>query len=296
MAEATLTEAETTPPEEAAVATPESAPESVPAPENADDSSRKELVSSIVSAFTEDGDKDGSNAAPDAVVPPAGPTPQQIEAQVRNQVANENRLIGLRNTLMDQGPAALMKFRPQYEGDEQREFDYIINTMKGAAKPLVDRAVDVDTNYAPQVRLAAHKEAEDFTLGKLTDVIRQTLGEAEAEAFSKAGHKSWEDVGTYTIKAARKGYVSVETATKKLNETIAKYDQVLGERAALGIVTNSLAELRGSTGPETPTAGGGNGKGYTLDQIEAMPTSKWMEFDKPTRERLLAQAHAKANR
>ncbi len=259
MAEATLTETEVTPSEEAAVATPESAPESVPAPENTEDSSRKELVSSIVSTFTEDGAKDGSNAAPDGVVPPAGPTPQQIAANVRSQVENENRLKGLKWVAMEDGPSKLWALADRLDDSDKQILATEINRIKGAFDPLLQRAVDVDTNYAPQVRQAAHKEAEDFTLGKLTDAIRQTLGEAEAEAFSKAGHKSWEDVGAYTIKAARKGYVSVETATKKLEETIAKYDVALAERAASGIVTRSLSELKGSTGPETPAATGGTG-------------------------------------
>ncbi len=278
MAETTLVEPVETPPEEAAVVTPESSPESTPAPENDEDSSAiDEIVNRIGSAFVQDGGEDGKNAAPDGVVPPAGPTPEQIEANVRNKVAAENRIQGLKNLLMESGPNALMKFRPQYDGDEQREFDYIINQMKGAAKPLADQAVDVEQNYAPVVRQTALKEAEDWTLGQLQQALKEEFGAASAEAFVKANHGSWVNVGKYIAKEARKGYVPAEKVNETLKTEFAKVERSLKERGAAGIVTRSLAELKGSTGPDTPAARGGSGaqpKNYA--EAEAWHASdKW---------------------
>ena len=272
MAEVAQAEPEVTPSEEAAVATPESAPEAVPAPENTD-TSIDEIVSSISSAFTDNGAKDGSNAASDAVVPPAGPTPEQIAASVRTQVESENRLKGLKWVAMEDGPAKLLALDDGSLSDQQRAILHNeINRIKGAFEPLLQRAVDVDTTYAPQVRQAALKEAEDWTLGQLTSSIKKTLGDAEAKAFSEAKHGSWEDVGAYFTKAARKGYVPVEQVTTTLRERFAVYDQALKERAEADppIITRSLSELKGSTGPETPTATGGTGGRMTVAKYEAM--------------------------
>ena len=266
MAEATLTETEVTPPNDAAVATPESPPESVAAPENAEDTSAiDEIVSRIGSAFTQDAGEDGNNAAPDGVVPPARLSEAEVEARVRAKVDHENRFKGLKSLALESGPAALAKFADRLDPDEQREFNYIVNQIKGAVVPLADRAVDVEQNYAPVVRQAALKEAEDWTVSQLTASVKEVLGEAEAKAFSEGKYGSWQDVGKSLFKAARKGYVPAERITETLKSEFAKYDQALKERGSQGIVTTSLAQLSGGTGPDTPAATGGSGgnKSYT---------------------------------
>ncbi len=260
MAEATLVETEVTPANDAAVAVPESPPESAPAPENpeVETSFSDAFLESIEAATKEDAGKDGQNAASDAVVPPAQPSEAEIEARVRTRVDNENRFKGLKQVAMESGPAALQKFAP-LDPEERREFDYIINQMKGAVAPLADRAVDVDQNYAPQIKTAALKEAEDFTFNQFAEVAKD-LGINLAE--SRANFRSWQDIGKALVTAARKDMVSKADYVSKaaVKENSEKLEQSLKERGAAGIVTSSLKELMGSTGPDTPAATGGVGR------------------------------------
>ncbi len=271
MAEATLTtETEVvTPPNDAAVLPPESPAESVPAPENVEAPANDEpsvvdaILDSIGNAVAKDAGDDGKNAAPDGVVP-YQPTEEQIRAAERARVNAENRAAGLRAVIMEDAPTTLWRELSGELTDEKRQvlIDQI-NRIKGAYDPLLQRAVEVDTNYAPQVRTQALKEAEDWTLQNLGEAVKAELGDAAYKAFTETRHGSWQDVGKFFTKEARKGWVSKETLNATLKTEFDKFEQQLKDRGAQGIVTTSLAQLKGGTGPEVPPARNGSGSRYT---------------------------------
>ncbi len=95
-------------------------------------------------------------------------------------------------------------------------------------------------------------------------------------------------MGAYFTRAARKGYVPVEQVTTTLRERLAVYDQALKERAEADppIVTRSLSELKGSTGPETPAATGGTGGRMTIAKFEAMSIDEQIKVSPAERARI----------
>ena len=265
MAEATLTETEVQPPEAAVVSPPESDAQSAPPPENTDAPAdageetavARDIVARIRKTVTKDAPEDGPNAAPDGA--PAGPTADQIAANVRAQVESENRHKGLKWVALEDSPAKLWALADQLDEAGQRILANEINRIKGAVQPLADRAVDVENNYAPTVRTQALRDAETFTFGKLTELVKEDFGEAEATKFAQTNHGSWEGVGKYLVKAARKGYVPESEIDKALTEQFSVYEKELRARAAQKIVTGSLKELDGTGGVDVPgptTTGG----------------------------------------
>jgi hypothetical protein len=275
VAEATLT-AETveTPSEEVAVVTPDSPTESVPAPENVEVASPVDaILESIGSASAENAGDHGANATPNEVVPPAvqGPTPDQIRQEERERVQNENRVNGLRWVVAEDAPAQLAKLEAELSDDGRKILQNEINRIKGAFEPLLARAVEVDTKLAPGIRSAALKEAEDFTLASFATSAKEELGEAAFKALTETRHASWVGVGKLLIQEARKGYVPSADYVSKASAKaqLDKLETALKDRGASGIVTRSLAELTGSTGPDTPAATSGSGVG-SLNTTQAL--------------------------
>lgn len=281
MAEATLTAAETevTPTEDEAVVSPEALTESTPAPENVEDTSAVDaILEGIASAGTEAVGADGKNATSDEKVPPAAPSEDQIRLDERAKVEAQKRIDGLKWVVTEDAPNKLAALREELSEKGWATLVNEVNRMKGAFSPLLDRAVDVDTNYAPQVHTQGWNAAITQATEQSWDVIKKELGDDTLKAIQDAKPSSWGALLDAGIKAARKGFVPASDYVSKAftKERLARIEQSLKERGAVGIVTHSLKDLA-DTGPNTPAARGGSGnqpKDFT--EAEAWHASdKW---------------------
>ena len=157
-----VTEVVGTPPEDATVLIPESPTESAPAPENVEEPSAVDaFLESIGSASAGNAGDQGENAASDPVVPPApvAPTPDQIRADERNRVETQNRINGLKWVITEDSPAKLARLESELSEEGREILRTELNRIKGAFDPLLQRAIDVDTNIAPSIRNAAATDA-----------------------------------------------------------------------------------------------------------------------------------------
>lgn len=283
MSEAVLDKTEVTPPEDVALTTPESTPESTPAPENnEDDAALDAILEGLGSSDAETGTDDGKGASTNELVPPATKplTPEEAreqgrrdrDAEIATQQTSAERqryLDGLNNVVQDV-PLKLTALAEKYAmaPTDVTELYTQFNRLNGAYKPLYDHSV---SQREPQIRGQAYQEAEAEVSKLLLTTISEELGESALKAIQTAAPKTWPDLAKAITKEARKGYVAKEEVSKGQKALLKKLEGPLAER---GI---TLAQITGSTGPQTPAATGGSNtnttqaldRAYGNNQIDA---------------------------
>lgn len=253
-------ETEQTPPEDVAVVSPESPTEAAPAPENVEETSPVDaILDSIGAASTANAGENDTNATPDPVVPPEPQqSPEQIRQQERERVTAENRINGLKWVVTQDAPDKLAKLANQLDEEGREILRTELNRIKGAFDPLLQRAVDVDTNIAPQHRNQGWNEAVTDMSNQVWKALPDVLGEDGAKAVqgSLPQNATWGHMANAIAKEARKGYVPAKDYVSKAStqEHLAKFEAALKDRAAQGIVTSSLRELNGTGGQDLPAA------------------------------------------
>lgn len=260
-----IPQTEVTPPNDDALLTPDPTPESTPAPEvNEEDAALDAILEGLGSDDVGTGDEDGKSAAPDGLVPPAEKalTPEEAKEQGRREaeaeIANKQKALqdqayieGVRRSF--QSVDADINAKAKERGWDLDDVEWIksrFQSHNGHWNVLHKAALD---QASPQIKGQAYQEAEAEVSKLLLTTISEELGESALKAIQTAAPKTWPDLAKAITKEARKGYVAKEEVVKGQKALLKKLEGPLSER---GI---TLAQITGSTGPQTPAARGGTG-------------------------------------
>lgn len=294
-----IPETEVTPPEDVAVTTPESTPESTPAPETNEEPS---VIDAILESFGEGegtGADDGKGLATDGKVPPAevALTPEEAKAQGRREAEAEiaNRqttaqrqayLDGVRRSF--QAVDAELDAKADEWGLTTEGRQWLrgrFQAHNGHWGVLHQAALN---EASPEIKIQGFNEGVMDASEKAWTGIKEELGEPALKAIQTAKPDTWADLAKAVAKEARKGYVPSSDYVSKASAKaqLDKLEAALKDRGASGIVTRSLADLTGGTGPDTPAARGGSGGRMTKAAFDALPIDEQLKVPAAERARI----------